>query len=177
MKLTLNTKTQNGFTLTSLMVTCSIVGILLPVLHQIAMIPVVTQAKASNFQLAESAATLYTARSIKNQELGPTPNKCSVETEDEDSLVYTITCTEGAMKSVSSTVARTFTLLDPNNATPAAGLGIYADDDRDGFDDVTGMPTHYFECYSGWKGFGSLKNNCKLGGPYVIPAYRHFYDA
>ena len=176
MKLKLNSKKQNGFTLTSVMVTCAVTAIVLPTLHRIAMVPVIAQAKAANFQVAESAATMFTARAIKDQAVGPTPNDCSVTNDAEDVFVYTITCTAGTVKAVKAEVARTFTLLDPNNASPAAGIGIYSDVDRDGFDDVTGLPTHYFECYSGWKGIGTLKNNCKLGGPYVIPAYKHFYD-
>ena len=69
-------------------------------------------------------------------------------------------------------VTRAFTLLDEI----ASSLTVTTDDNLDGFDDTTGLPTHYFQCYSGWTGAGTLKNNCELGGPYAIPAYAHIYN-
>lgn len=57
-----------------------------------------------------------------------------------------------------------------------AAITVTTDDDRDGFDDTTELPTHYFQCYSEWTEVGTLKNNCELGGPYVIPIYAHHYD-
>ena len=69
-------------------------------------------------------------------------------------------------------VTRAFTLLDEI----ASSLTVTTDHNLDGFDDTTGLPTHYFQCYSGWTGAGTLKNNCELGGPYVIPAYAHIYN-
>ena len=52
--------------------------------------------------------------------------------------------------------------------------GQYSDSDGNGFEDVTGLPTHYDQCYSGWKGDG-WKQNCTLGGQYVIPMYSELY--
>ena len=69
-------------------------------------------------------------------------------------------------------VERSFRLQDDD----FSGIQVTTDIDADGFDDTTGLPTHYWECYSGWKGVGSIKNNCDLGGPYVIPAYAHLYN-
>ena len=42
--------------------------------------------------------------------------------------------------------------------------------------EVTGLPTHAWACYSGWTNQDTLKNNCDLGGFYVIPAYAHLYE-
>ena len=55
--------------------------------------------------------------------------------------------------------------------------GQYSDKDGNGFEDVTGLPTHYDQCYNGWKGdgFNVNKNGCILGGQYVIPMYQDLY--
>ena len=55
--------------------------------------------------------------------------------------------------------------------------GQFSDNDGNGFEDVTGLPTHYDQCYSGWKGdgFNGNKNGCILGGQYVIPMYQDLY--
>ena len=82
-----------------------------------------------------------------------------------------MTCQHGD-KAFKAEASRAFSLMDPEGT----GLRIYDDVDGDGFDDVTGLMTHYAECYSGWKGQGTLKNNCELGGPFVIKAYAHLYD-
>ena len=91
------------------------------------------------------------------------PETC--ELRDHGELAYTISCTEGEGMFVQN-VERSFRLQDDD----FSGIQVTTDIDADGFDDTTGLPTHYWECYSGWKGVGSIKNNCDLGGPYVIPA-------
>ena len=53
--------------------------------------------------------------------------------------------------------------------------GQYSDNDGNGFEDVTGLPTHYDQCYAGWKGNGYKHSNCVLGGVYVIPMYANLY--
>ena len=53
--------------------------------------------------------------------------------------------------------------------------GQYTDNDLDGFEDKTGLPTHYDQCYAGWKGDGYKHTNCTLGGQYVIPMYANLY--
>ena len=55
--------------------------------------------------------------------------------------------------------------------------GQYSDLDGNGFEDVTGLPTHYDQCYNGWKGdgFNDRKNGSILGGQYVIPMYQNLY--
>ena len=46
-----------------------------------------------------------------------------------------------------------------------------------GFEDVTGLPTHYDQCYNRWKGdgFNGNKNDCILGGQCVIPMHQDLY--
>jgi len=53
--------------------------------------------------------------------------------------------------------------------------GQFTDKDGDGFEDITGLPTHYDQCYAGWKGDGYKHANCILGGEYVIPMYADLY--
>ena len=55
--------------------------------------------------------------------------------------------------------------------------GQFSDNDGKRFEDVTGLPTHYDQCYKGWKGngFNGNKNGCILGGQYVIPMYQNLY--
>ena len=96
------------------------------------------------------------------------PDICELNNEETEVSCYE---GEGTYRMVAK---RSFRLLDSGAIN---NLGVYSDDDRDGFDDVTGMMTHYAECYSGWKGgSNSLKNNCTLGGKYVIPAYASIYE-
>lgn len=56
--------------------------------------------------------------------------------------------------------------------------GQFTDMDGDGFEDITGLPTHYDQCYNGWKGdgFNDNKNGCILGDQYVIPMYAGLYE-
>ena len=85
---------------------------------------------------------------------------------------------EGFMFDVQCTVGRQTV---GNNAAllpyPAVSRnpGQYSDNDGDGFEDVTGLPTHYDQCYAGWKGDGYKHSNCVLGGVYVIPMYANLY--
>jgi hypothetical protein len=164
--------------LTQLMVSASIVGFLAPAMITIGIIPAQTMAKQAHFQKAEHTATAYMTSAISNNELPDTvPEGCTLTVDNSETYNYTIDCVSGTHnRNVRASAARSFSLLSPDASSAInVGLGIYSDDDRDGFDDVTGLFTHYAECYSGWKGSGTLKNNCELGGPYVIPAYRHFY--
>lgn len=54
--------------------------------------------------------------------------------------------------------------------------GQYQDLNLDGFEDTTGLPTHYDQCYAGWKGDGFKHNACDIGMEYVIPMYQEMYD-
>ena len=150
----------------SVTVSAGMMGMLLPGVMTMSIAPTVASIRSNNFAAAEAQAVSYSAVANVSYELPEVPDNCDVN-EDENE----ITCSEGEGK-YKMIAKRSFLLMD----TPGGGLGVYSDDDRDGFDDVTGLFTHYAECYSGWKGQGSLKNNCDVGGRYVIPAYAHLYE-
>ena len=152
--------------LISLTVGGAIMGILMPGIMTVAISPTIAQVRSNNFAEAEAQAVVFADAANMSYQLPATPANCVLNTDNTE-----ISCSKGSGK-YKMTAKRSFLLLDEGGH----GLGIYSDDDRDGFDDVTGLPTHYFECYSGWKGMGSVKNNCDLGGRYVIPAYSHLYD-
>ena len=87
---------------------------------------------------------------------------------NSEGFIFDVSCTVGKQ-----TVGRNTTLL-PYPAyyrTP----GQFTDKDGDGFEDITGLPTHYDQCYAGWKGDGYKHSNCVLGGVYVIPMYSDLY--
>ena len=150
----------------SVTVSAGMMGMLMPGVMTMSIAPTVAAIRSNNFAEAEAKAVSYVALANNSYTAPNTPDGCTInETNDE------ITCVAGELKYKMS-ATRAFLLLD---AGATSGLGVYTDDDLDGFDDVTGLFTHYAECYSGWKGMGSLKNNCELGGRYVIPAYAHLY--
>jgi hypothetical protein len=151
----------------SITVSTAIMGVLMPGVMTMSIAPTVAQVRSNNFAVAEAQAVTFADAATIAYELPEVPVNCSV---NED--ITEITCVEGE-KTYKMTAKRSFRLLD---AGAAGNLGVYSDDDLDGFDDVTGLPTHYWECYSGWKGVGTLKNNCEIGGRYVIPAYASLYD-
>ena len=138
---------------------------LLPGVMTMSIAPTVASIRSNNFAAAEAQAVTFSAKANLSTTLPEVPDNCEVNDQETE-----ITCAEGTNK-YRMIAKRSFLLIDEGGT----GLGVYSDDDRDGFDDVTGLPTHYFECYSGWKGAGSVKNNCELGGKYVIPAYAHLY--
>lgn len=150
-------------------VSTAVMGMVMPGVMLMSISPTVASVRANNFAVAETAAVTYSALAHGKYELPETPEGCTTENQQDNT--FTVTCTHGEGK-YKSIVSRAFALMDD----AGTGLGIYSDDDRDGFDDVTGLPTHYFECYSGWKGNGTVKNNCDLGGKYVIPAYAFLYN-
>lgn len=153
----------------SITVTAAIMGTLMPGVASMSIAPVLAGKRAANFAAAETAAVSYAATAHNKYTLPEIPDGCEVTLIQD--RTYNVTCTHGE-KTLRQTVTRAFTLLDEI----ASSLTVTTDDNRDGFDDTTGLPTHYFQCYSGWTGVGTLKNNCELGGPYVIPAYDHLYD-
>jgi hypothetical protein len=87
----------------------------------------------------------------------------------DDGFMFDVQCTVGRQ-----TVGNNAALLP----YPAASRnpGQFTDDDNDGFEDVTGLPTHYDQCYSGWKGDGFKESTCTLGGEFVIPMYADLYS-
>ena len=64
-------------------------GLLLPTLLQIAIMPVTTQTKAANLQKAEASATIFRAKSIKDKAL-TNPCDCKLKTEDEYTWTYRV---------------------------------------------------------------------------------------
>lgn len=156
--------------ITSAIVGLSILGVAAPGIMNVSLQPIIAQKRAANFAIAEAAAVTYSDFAQDKLELPEPPTGCS--TEKQEAYTYVVTCEYGD-KAYKAEAARAFSLMEPEGT----GLRIYHDDDSDGFDDITGLMTHYAECYSGWKGVssGTLKNNCDLGGRYVIPAYAHLY--
>ena len=63
----------------------------------------------------------------------------------EEGFLFDVQCTVGRQ-----TVGYNAALL-PYPAV-SRNPGQYSDNDGDGFEDVTGLPTHYDQCYAGWKG-------------------------
>ena len=153
--------------LISATVGAAMMGVLLPGVMTMSLAPTVAAVRSNNFATAEALAVTFAAQANNSYELPDVPSGCTVNNAQTE-----ITCTKGDLK-YKMAAKRSFLLLD---AGASGGLGVYTDLDEDGFDDVTGLFTHYAECYSGWKGQGSLKNNCDLGGKYVIPAYAHLYN-
>ena len=147
----------------------AITGTLMPGVITMFIAPILAAKRAENFSTAETSAVSYAASAHNNCKLPELPDGC--ELSQVQDRTYNVTCTHGE-KTLRQSVNRAFTLLDEI----ASSLTVTTDDDRDGFDDTTGLPTHYFQCYSEWTEVGTLKNNCELGGPYVIPAYAHHYD-
>ena len=154
----------------SITVSTAIMGIIMPGVMTMAIAPTIAQVRSNNFGVAEAQAVTFADAASISYELPEVPEICTLNAE-----VTEITCTKGQDK-YRMVAKRSFRLLD---AGAAGTLGVYYDNDLDGFDDVTGMMTHYAECYSGWKGQSdnnALKNNCELGGRYVIPVYASLYN-
>lgn len=155
----------------SLTVSAAIMGTLMPGVMLVSIAPTVASIRAKNFAQAETSAITF-ATLAQDKYTVPTeslPEFCKVTLIEE--RTYNVTCTYGESK-YTAEATRAFSLLDDI----ASSLTVTTDDDLDGFDDTTGLPTHYWQCYSGWSGQGTVKNNCELGGPFVIPAYRHIYN-
>lgn len=161
--------------ITSVVVSAAMMSTLLPAITTMSLSPAIAGKRAVNFSQAEANAVTVAA-SAEKANIAPAaadlPAGCTYVKEEEP--VYTVECRHGIETPFEQAVQRTFRL----EIAGRDSLPVTTDDDRDGFDDVSGMPTHYFECYSGWKGVeanNGLKNNCELGGAYVIPAYAHLY--
>jgi len=168
-----------GFSIPAILIAALMNGIIMvPVMNLM-----VTQAK-SRAQL--EARLLYEGEvsrarrlwSIDNQNFDQIElysSKCAKKddhgylTNTNEGFLFSITCTVGRQ-----TVGNHPVLM----AYPEAEMnpGQYTDLNSDGFEDKTGLPTHYDECYSGWKGDGFKHQACDLGGPYVIPMYSDLYS-
>jgi hypothetical protein len=86
----------------------------------------------------------------------------------EQGFVFDVQCRVGRQSVGDKTVLLPYPAVSRNP-------GQYSDNDGNGFEDVTGLPTHYDQCYAGWKGDGYKHSNCILGGQYVIPMYANLY--
>ena len=147
----------------------AIMGTALPMVSNMMIETVVAQKRAENLAVAETSAVSYAASAQDKYTPPDVPDGCELTLIQD--RTYNVTCMHGE-NTLRQSVTRAFTLFDEI----ASSLTVTTDDNLDGFDDTTGLPTHYFQCYSGWTGAGTLKNNCELGGPYVIPAYAHIYN-
>ena len=94
--------------------------------------------------------------------------KGSQHAYNSEGFMFDVQCTVGRQ-----TVGKNKALLPFPSVTRNPGQ--YSDNDGNGFEDVTGLPTHYDQCYAGWKGDGYKHTNCILGGVYVIPMYANLY--
>ncbi len=99
-------KQDGGFTITGLMVTCALVGILAPVIGDLFVNLAKVQAKALNFGEAESTATIYATAAKASKELSEVPDVCELEPLGNE--VYTIECTVGEVQGTVARATRTF---------------------------------------------------------------------
>ena len=161
--------------LVSVMVAATIGGIIaVPMLNLIAM-QAVSRANLQATMLYESEVSR--ARRLWSEEPGVFG---SVEPHNSDRCAYdstrhqqissgwnlVVTCTVGNQTVGGDDVVLSYPQLD----------GEHRDDDRNGFEDVTGLPTHYDSCYESWFSDGFKDWKCDLGGDKVIPLYSHLYD-
>ena len=99
------------------MVATVILGIITPTIHQVAMVPAITQAKNANFQKAELQTLTYMTTSIHREGLVTVPDSCDL-TEDSAALQnYTITCEYGSHRKTIAKASRSFTLFDLNGTS------------------------------------------------------------
>ena len=120
-------------------VSAAIMGTLVPGVMPMSIAPILTAKQAENFAAAETSAACYAAAAHNKYTLPDIP--CGCELELVQDRTYQASCTAGE-KTLRQTVTSAFTLLDE----VASRLTITTDDDHDGFDDKTGLPTHYFKC-------------------------------
>ena len=132
-------------------------GTAMPMVSNMMIETVVAQKRAENFAVAETSAVSYAASAQDKYTLPEIPDGCEVNLIQD--RTYNVTCDHGENK-LKQSVTRAFTLLDEI----ASSLIVTTDDDSDGFDDTTGLPTHYFQCYSGWTGVGTFKTTVSQVG-------------
>ena len=172
---------NQGFTLIELLIVVVLVPIVSLMVFRIFMFPVKTQAKAKNFQEAHLRASMYALQKSEDEDddFSDVPTDCSVQTEDAGLGVYSITCIVGGSdyEINGKATANIYT----QKINPYGG-NFQDTSPQDGYDDFTGLPTHYDECYAGWKGAegkdsaaGAFKTSCKMGGTYVIPLFADLY--
>ena len=183
-KTQLKTPTQEsqGFSLIELLIVVVLVPIVSLMVFRIFVFPFKTQAKAKNFQEADLTASMYALEKSTNEDnnFSDVPAGCSVQTEDAKLGVYSITCIVGGSNyeiQGKATVNIYTTKINP------FGGNFEDTSPQDGYEDNTGLPTHYDHCYSGQKGpegqasAGQFNNAvCNMGGLYVIPLFKDLYS-
>ena len=105
---------------------------------------------------------LYSSKCAKNSDHG-------YLVDSSEGFLFSVTCTVGGQSVGSQPVLMAYPEADMNP-------GQYTDLNGDGFEDKTGLPTHYDQCYSGWKGDGFKATSCEMGGEFVIPMYADLYS-
>ena len=131
-----------------------IVSIVSITVFSIFLLPFKTQAKANNYQEADLDASLYALEKSNEGSVDAdgdgnyddVPDGCTVNAEDINLGVYTITCTRGNYDVKATAISNIYT-----QKIDIFG-GDYQDLNRDGYEDTTGFSTHYDHCYSGQKG-------------------------
>ena len=87
----------------------------------------------------------------------------------DEGFNFVVTCTVGTETAGGDDVMLAYPQASNNP-------GQYTDNDLDGFEDKSGLPTHYDQCYAGWKGDGFKHTACDIGVTYVIPMYEAIYQ-
>jgi len=183
-KLIASAKKHQGFSLVEALLVLVIVSIVSITVFTIFLLPFKTQAKANNYQEADLDASLYALEKSNEGSVDAdgdgnyddVPDGCTVNAEDINLGVYTITCTRGNYDVKATAISNIYT-----QKIDIFG-GDYQDLNRDGYEDTTGFPTHYDHCYSGQKGpegqgsAGQFNNAvCTIGGIYIIPFFEDLY--
>ena len=97
---------------------------LLPGVMTMSIAPTVASIRSNNFATAEAQVVAYAAKANISYEAPDKPDNCDF---DDDTNPTEITCSKGDGK-YKMIAKRSFLLLDSGTV----GLGVYADDDRDG---------------------------------------------
>lgn len=97
-------------------------GAAAPGIMQMSIQPFITQKRAENFAVAETAAVTFAAKNEGATSLTPTPSLCD-EPASLSNGAYSITCTEGAGTQFVQTVTRSFRLqqCDDNDGNNGHG--------------------------------------------------------
>ena len=172
-------KPSKGLTLIETLIVVTIVPIISVAVFRIFLFPFKTQAKAINFQEADLDASLFALKKSTegSTDFSDVPADCTVKEEDVNLGVYSITCIRGNYDVKATAKANIYT----QKINPFGGN--YQDTSpQDGYEDFTGLPTHYDHCYSGQKrpegqaSAGKFNNAvCNLGELYVIPLFKNLY--
>ena len=173
-------KENKGLTLIEILVVVVIIPIISIAVFRIFLFPFKTQAKALNFQEADLEASLYALKKSNegSTDFSDVPTDCTIKEEDLNLGAYSITCIRGNFDVKAKATANIYT----QKINPFGG-DFQDKNPQDGYEDSTGLPTHYDECYAGWKGAegkasgaaGAFKTSCEMGGIYVIPLFEDLY--